>query len=212
MIDTLLQVKQTNKFAYKLLTQSENNEEDKSQQKWNTTFINEDLNWKKIYTIPIIATNDMKIREFQYKCLKRIIPSNVFLHKCKLVSSSLCDFCQMEIETVSYMFWECMYVQTFWMKLKDCLNENQITVNITFKTTTFGIQESFTNENKLKNVMILLAKYFIFINKCKKTVPSWQAFKHNMAKRIGIEKEIALMKDKLRDFQANWEPLLNMFE
>ena len=78
MIDTLLQAKQTNKFAYKLLTQSENNEEDKSQQKWNTTFINEDLNWKKIYTIPIIATNDMKIREFQYKCLKRIIPSNVF--------------------------------------------------------------------------------------------------------------------------------------
>ena len=212
MIDTLLQVKQTNKFAYKLLTQSENNEEDKSQLKWNTTFINEDLNWKKIYTIPIIATNDMKIREFQYKCLKRIIPSNVFLHKCKLVSSSLCDFCQMEIETVSHMFWECMYVQTFWMKLKDCLNENQITVNITFKTTTFGIQERFTNENKLKNVMILLAKYFIFINKCKKTVPSWQAFKHYMAKRIGIEKEIALMKDKLRDFQASWEPLLNMFE
>ena len=80
MIDTLLQVKQTNKFAHKLLTQSENNEEDKSQQKWNTTFTNEDLNWKKIYTIPIIATNDMKIREFQYKCLKRIIPSNVFFY------------------------------------------------------------------------------------------------------------------------------------
>ena len=118
----------------------------------------------------------------------------------------------MEIETVSHMFWECMYVQTFWMKLEDCLNENQITVNITFKTTTFGIQERFTNENKLKNVMILLAKYCIFINKCKKTVRSWQAFKHNMPKRIGIEKEIALMKDKLRDFQANWEPLLNMFE
>ena len=97
-------------------------------------------------------------------------------------------------------------------KLKDCLNENQITVNITFKTTTFGIHETFTNENKLKNVMILLAKYFIFINKCKKTVPSWQAFKHYMEKRIGIEKESVHMKDKLRDFQTNWEPLFNMFE
>ena len=150
MIDTLLQVKQTNKFAYKLLTQFENNEEDKSQQKWNTIFTNEDLNWKKIYTITIIATNDMKIREFQYKCLKRIITSNVFLHKCKLVSSSLCDFCQMDIETVRHMFLECMYVQTFWMKLKDCLNENKIAVNITFKTTTFGIQETFTNEKQTK--------------------------------------------------------------
>ena len=77
MIDTLLQVKQTNKFDNKLLTQSENNEEYKSQQKWNTTFTNEDLNWKKIYTIPIKATNDMKIREFQYKYLKKINPLNV---------------------------------------------------------------------------------------------------------------------------------------
>ena len=88
----------------------------------------------------------------------------------------------MEIETVNHMFWECMYVQTFGMKLKDCLNENQITVNITFNKTTFGIQETFTNENKLKNVMILLAIYSIFINKCKKIVPSWQAFKHYMEK------------------------------
>ena len=69
------------------------------------------------------------------------------------------------------------------MKLKDCLNENQIIVNITFKTK-FGIQETFTNENKLKKNMILLAKYFIFINKCKKTVPTWQAFKHYMEKEL----------------------------
>ena len=71
MIDTLLQVKQANRFAYKLLTQFKNNEEDKSQQKWNTTFINEDLNWKKIYSIPIIATNDMKIRDFKVQMFKK---------------------------------------------------------------------------------------------------------------------------------------------
>ena len=118
MINELLLVKQTNKFAYKILLQSENAGENKSEQKWNTTFEIEELNWKKIYTNPIIATNDIKIREFQYNSLKRIIPSNVFLHKCKFVSSSLCDFCQMEIETVNHMFWECMYMQAFWMQLK----------------------------------------------------------------------------------------------
>ena len=133
MINELLSVKQTNKFAYKILLQSENSRENKSEQKWNITFENEELNWKKIYTNPIIATNDITIREFQYKCLKRITPSNVFLRKCKLVSSSLCDFCKMEIETVRHMFWECMYVQAFWMQLKDCLNANGIEINITFK-------------------------------------------------------------------------------
>ena len=117
-----------------------------------------------------------------------MIPSNVFLHKCKLVSSSLCEFCQIEIETVSHVFWECMYVQTFWMQLKDCLNANGIEINITFKTTTFGILERYANENRLNNFMILQAKYFIFINKCKKSLPSWQAFKSYMKNRMNIEK------------------------
>ena len=133
IINQIFEVKQTNKFAYKRLLQSDKNEEDKSEQKWNSTFTNEELNWKKICTTPILATGDIKIREFQYKCLKRIIPSNVFLHKCKLVDSSLCDFCHMEIETVNHMFWECMYVQTFWMQLKNCLNENGFEINITLK-------------------------------------------------------------------------------
>ena len=212
IINQIFEVKQTNKFAYKLLLQSDKNEEDKSEQKWNSTFTNEGLNWKKNYTTPILATGDIKIREFQYKCLKRIIPSNVFLHKCKLVDSSLCDFCHMEIETVNHMFWECMYVQTFWMQLKNYLNENGFEIDITLKTSTFGIQDQQTNENKLKNVMILLAKYFIFKNKCKKTIPNLEAFKFYIKNRLTVEKEISLLKDKLREFQLNWEIVLRIFE
>ena len=86
---------------------------DKLEQKSNTTF--EDLNWKKIYTNPIIATNDMKIR---YTCLKRIKPLNIFLHKFELVSLSSCDVRQMDIKTVNHMVWECKYVQTFGCNLK----------------------------------------------------------------------------------------------
>ena len=99
----------------------------------------------------------------------------------------------MEIETVSHMFWACMYVQAFWMQLKDYLNANGIEINITFKTTTFGILERYANENRLNNFIILQAKYLIFINKCKKSLPSWQAFKSYMKNRMKIEQEIALM-------------------
>ena len=56
IINQIFEVKQTNKFAYKLLLQSDKNEEDKSEQKWNSTFTNEELNWKKIYTTPILHT------------------------------------------------------------------------------------------------------------------------------------------------------------
>ena len=57
-----------------------------------------------------------------------------------------------------------------------------------------------------------LAKYFIFINKYTKCVPNWPAFKLYMKKRIRIEKEIALMKDKLREFERNFETLANIFQ
>ena len=94
-----------------------------SEKKWNNTFLNEDLNWEKIYITLIIATNEITLREFQYKCLKRMIPSNSFFHKCILVSSSLFDFCIMEIKTLSHLFWECRYVQALWMHLKNFLFE-----------------------------------------------------------------------------------------
>ena len=65
------------------------------------------------------------------------------------------------------MFWECIYihvyVQAFWVQLKDCINENGKEINIIFKTTTFGILEQYTNENGLNNFIILQAKCFFFI-------------------------------------------------
>ena len=72
----------------------------KHEQKWNTIF-EKRIKLKKDLYNTYNRSNDIQIREFQYKCLKRIIPSHVSLHKCKIVSSSLCDFCQMEIETVT---------------------------------------------------------------------------------------------------------------
>ena len=117
----------------------------------------------------------------------------------------------MEIETVRHMFWECICVQTFWMQLKHYMNENGLEINITFKTSTFGVQEQRSSDSKLINSVILFAKYFIFKNKCTKSIPSWQAFTLYMKNRLMIEKEIALMKDKLREFQTNWEIVIRMF-
>ena len=49
----------------------------------------------------------------------------------------------MEIEALNHLFWECRHVQSFWMKLKDYLNENNIDIEVIVKTITFGIQEWF---------------------------------------------------------------------
>ena len=60
-------------------------------------------NGKNIYLTVFKSMNDIKLRNFQYKYIMRIVPTNQFLTKCNIVGSALCEFC-MEIETVSHLF------------------------------------------------------------------------------------------------------------
>ena len=90
---------QTNKFIYNCFMKSNQIREITSEIKWNETFSGEDLQWKNIYTTIFKSTNDIKLHNFQYKYLMPIIPTNQILVKCHIVSSSVCEFCNMEIET-----------------------------------------------------------------------------------------------------------------
>ena len=60
----------------------------------------------------------MKLRDFQYRYLNRIVPTNKFLSKCQIVSSSLCDFCNMEIETMHHLFWSVDMCNSFGQNLE----------------------------------------------------------------------------------------------
>ena len=91
VFDQLQKTKQINKLVYNILLNSEEVEGKMSKQKCNECFLDEELNWKNIYCTTLTTINEIKIRHFQYKYLKRIIPTNQFLNKCKLLSSSLCN-------------------------------------------------------------------------------------------------------------------------
>ena len=98
-IQMLKQDKLTNSIIYKIFMQKQEIKTAKPQQKWNETFLNSNLNWKAFFLAAQKSTIDIKLRNFQYKHLMRIIPTNQFLTKCHITSSTLCDFCNMEIET-----------------------------------------------------------------------------------------------------------------
>ena len=96
----------------------------------------------------------------------RIVPTNQFLTKCNIVGSALCEFCSMEIETVSHLFWECAHVQQFWTSVADLLRVCDSNINITVKTITFGSKPKC--DAIVINFIIFLAKYSIFQNKQNK--------------------------------------------
>ena len=159
-----------NKFVYNnFIMRYSQRAESKAEIKWNEQFSDETLQWKNIYLTVFKSTNDIKLCNFQYKYIMRIVPTNQFLAKCNIVGSALCEFCSMEIETVSHVFWECAHVQQFWTSVTDLLRVCDSSINLTVKTTTFGICHSKPKcDASVINFIIFLAKYFIFQNKQNK--------------------------------------------
>ena len=58
--------------------------ERKSEQKWIEQFSAENPSWNNIYTSRVQATKDVRLQNFQYKCLMRIIPTDKHLLKCNI--------------------------------------------------------------------------------------------------------------------------------
>ena len=142
----------------------------KAEIKWNEQISDETLQWKTIYLIVFKSTNDIKLRNFQYRYILRIVPTNQFLTKCNIVGSALCEFCSMEIETVSHLFWECAHVQQFWTSVADLLRVCDSNIDITLNTIPFGICNSKPKCDAIVINFIFVWKHIIFLktNKIKK--------------------------------------------
>ena len=64
-------------------------------------------------------------------------------------------------------------------------------LNLNFEIIYFGFIKYNKNPNiKVKNYIILCAKYFIFLNKFHETIPLFNCFKNYLYKQIDIEKHI----------------------
>ena len=206
LLMTSLEKKHINKYLYQHQFQKDVKIKVKQEDKWINIFNDPNLDWKHIYLTPIRATIDTTLRDFQYKFIMQIIPTNTFLLKCKISNSNLCDFCNNSIETVVHLFWECQHSQHFWSQLKTFLTEFNIDIDFNYKIICFGKQND-QNKNVLVNFIIISAKYFIFKNKYAKTIPNFQCFKNFLFKRIEIEKVIAMEKDKLEQHRVKWQAI-----
>ena len=70
-VKLILRSKKGSQDMYRLLTYK--TVSPKSQTKWNQIFLNTDLNWKTIYTIPKVCCKNTKLHWFQYRILHRIL-------------------------------------------------------------------------------------------------------------------------------------------
>ena len=93
------QLNSTNKpsqLAYKIFINKKCTSPGKSQTKWIRNCEMEDVknfDWRSTYLLPRKCTLSVKLRNFQFKFLRRRIATNSFLFKIKVSDTDLCCFC-----------------------------------------------------------------------------------------------------------------------
>ena len=205
LVKQIIKFKSPNKYLYNIqINRVSNNLVIKSHTKWDEEI--DHVNWKNAHNIPFRTIINTKLRAFQYKYLMRIVPNNNFLYKINLNNTSLCDFCNMFVETNKHLFWECQLSRAFWSELEGFLRVKHIDIKLDYKTISLGYmdQSSFST---LLNCILIYAKYFIFKNKYEKTSPSFSHFKNYLKYQEKIERLIALAKDKLPEHENKWNQL-----
>ena len=179
--------------------------------KWNKIY-NSPLNWKKIFTKTRKTTLDTQLRWFQLRILHRILPTNKYLCMCRIVESACCSFCKQEEETISHLFWHCDIVQVFWAKLKTALNEsceNCVEPIFTETLVLFGVKENVVTDRVI-DLIIILAKYYIFKCKLQGSTPIAKIFIKSLKQRYIVEKYASLVCNRNHSFNLEWLPYLKL--
>lgn len=100
--------------------------------------------------------------------------SNTFLYKIALVESPLCTFCKEFPETILHLFSECGVVNSLIREVVSWLNGimNE-TITLTAKEIILGIS---SNKFNTLNLLIVLLKYYVYKNRAKNLLPTFEGY------------------------------------
>ena len=129
-----------------------------SELKWEKLFPASSDGHKKQYHF-ISKIKEIRLRNFQFKIIHRILPTNSLLHKMNITQNNLCTFCNNSVETLEHLFLTCPIIEQLWFEIEKFIAEktkNQLLMSNQDKIFGKG------NENNLINHVILLTKKHIY--------------------------------------------------
>jgi hypothetical protein len=124
--------------------------------------------WKFLFTLAKSVTNDSKVIILQYKILHKTYASNSTIALFDKSVNSLCKLCKVKDNTI-HQFVDCVKVEAFWNEFLEwiyCI-DNSIQ-HLSTADIIFGL---ISLKMYVTNLCILLAKYYIHINRsCSRIV------------------------------------------
>ena len=180
--------------------------------KWNenNVFFDE-ADWNKIFELPFKITQESKFHWLQFQILHRIIPTNYYLFKLKLIDSPACTFCLTDLETIDHLFVECFKVKDLWCRIEEwVLDKFEMHCSFDKMSILFGKYEN-RNICKVQNLFILTVKQFIFASKYK-SIPKLNIdiLIKRIIERIFIEKVLLLQSCKYMEYERHWQKICDV--
>ena len=157
-----------------------------------------------INILPFRITKDTKLFWFQYRLLHRIIPTNILLYKMRIKDTTLCSFCNADEETLLHLFYSCNIVQDFWKDFSELITRHtDVPLGLEKETIIFGKQ--YRKHNDCINLLLLLAKQFIFTQKIKNSSIDINSFMFSLKCYFDLERRIYAKNGKTLKFKDRWE-------
>ena len=155
----------------------QNTVENKTRNKYSLMHNIPEEAWNNIYTIFRSCTKDNKIKELQYKILHRYIPTNKLLFQMGKVPTNKCTFCEMHIETIEHVFFECHVVRNIWFEVEHRLGlVEDMRIVLTVSDVLVGYNINSNNTFSMKNIdinaVLLYVKQYIWECKLAGVKPS----------------------------------------
>ena len=139
---------------------------------------------------PKKSTDDLKLLWLQFKIIHHILTTNRSVSKFKPNQCELCTFCNSNFETIEHVMKQCRYVQTFFNDLTNLLRDKCVHLtNFNFSAihVIFGVEHNIITDGFM-DLVVLLAKAYIYRRKIIQTVPTLSSFKYILYSRYLIEK------------------------
>ena len=180
----------------------------KTQQKWNNTFENVNLNWKMIYKLPTKSCNNTKLHWFQYRILHRIIYTNDLLFKLHIKQDDLCCFCGSLPEKIEHLFWHCNVVVEFWESIERWLLESiQFSLNIDKQTDILELHLIDISKD-----LLTITRYYIYKCRIENKRLNLLTWRKEVNQFVSIEKMIGTKNGYFEKFNRHWNKWIVLFD
>jgi hypothetical protein len=123
--------------------------------------------WQKVYKNIMFTTKDTGLMWFAYRIVHRIIGTNNYLFKIKVLDNKACSICSQDPETITHLFFHCPFVARIWTCLSSwILQKTGTRVQFDLQSVLFGL---LSDCDKIINLIIILVKRCIFSFSRKKS-------------------------------------------